>query len=185
MNWAIMEFLKPNRLLLVFLLLPVAACSLLDRPPVANDAVPEPAKPVELSDYLGLWYEQGRFDHAFEEGCTHATALYAQRADGTITVENACIVGTQREWVRGTAAVEEGSNGAKLKVSFFWPISADYWVLDHAEDYSWSIVGEPSGRYLWILTRRKHIADKRWDDLVNRTEDLGYDTSGLLRVEHR
>ena len=29
----------------------------------------------------------------------------------------------------------------------------DYWVLDHADDYSWSIVGEGSGRYLWLLSR--------------------------------
>jgi CheY-like chemotaxis protein len=25
--------------------------------------------------------------------------------------------------------------------------------MDHADDYSWSIVGEPSGRYLWLLHR--------------------------------
>ncbi|MGH1558310.1 lipocalin family protein [Caulobacter segnis] len=30
----------------------------------------------------------------------------------------------------------------------------DYWVLDHADDYSWSIVGEGSGGILWLLSRR-------------------------------
>ena len=44
-------------------------------------------------------------------------------------------------------------------MSFFGPFWADYWVLERAEDYSWTIVGEPEGRYLWLLTRaRDHHA---------------------------
>ena len=36
-----------------------------------------------------------------------------------------------------------GATNANLKVSFFGPFFfGDYWVLDHADDYSWSIVGE-------------------------------------------
>ncbi len=43
----------------------------------------------------------------------------------------------------GKAKVVEGSNNTKLKVSFFGPFYlGDYWILDHADDYSWSIVGE-------------------------------------------
>jgi len=52
------------------------------------------------------------------------------------------------------AKVVEGCGNAKLKMSFFGPFYfGDYWVLDHAGDYSWSIVGEPSGRNLWLLSR--------------------------------
>ena len=53
----------------------------------------------------------------------------------------------------GKAKIVDTATKAKLKVSFFGPFYGDYWVLDRAEDYSWAIVGEPSGRYLWILTR--------------------------------
>lgn len=38
----------------------------------------------------------------------------------------------------------EGRNNTKLRVFFFGPFKGDYWVLDHAPDYYWSIVGEPS-----------------------------------------
>jgi apolipoprotein D and lipocalin family protein len=71
---------------------------------------------------------------------------------------------------------------AKLKVSFFGPFYGDYWILDHADDYSWSIVGEPSGRYLWILDRDAAPPEAEVRRLIDRARSLGYDTSMLLRT---
>jgi apolipoprotein D and lipocalin family protein len=77
------------------------------------------------------------------------------------------------------------SGNAKLKVSFFGPFFfGDYWVLDHADDYSWSIVGEPSGHYLWILTREATPATSVKDALIERVRALGYDTSMLRMTRH-
>ncbi|MNY21321.1 Lipocalin-like domain protein [compost metagenome] len=53
-------------------------------------------------------------------------------------------------------------------------------MLDHADDYSWSIVGEPSGRYLWILSREARPGAETVQALRNRVQPLGYDLS-LLR----
>jgi apolipoprotein D and lipocalin family protein len=57
-------------------------------------------------------------------------------------------------------------------------------VLDRAEDYSWSIVGEPSGRYLWILARQAHLPDKQKEMLISKVEALGYDTKMLYFPKH-
>lgn len=79
------------------------------------------------------------------------------------------------------ARVVADSGNAKLKVSFFGPLFfGDYWVLDHAEDYSWSIVGEPSGRYLWLLSRSPRPTTQVRETLMSRVRGLGYDLS-LLR----
>lgn len=80
----------------------------------------------------------------------------------------------------------ENSGNAKLQVSFFETFYfGDYWVLDHAEDYSWSIVGEPSGRFLWILSRTPDPAPAVCDRILARTAELGYDTSRLHMTRHR
>ena len=63
-------------------------------------------------------------------------------------------------------------------MSFFGPFYGDYWVLDHADDYSWSIVGEGSGRYLWLLTRAP-ASPERLSDLTARAQAMGYDISRL------
>jgi hypothetical protein len=42
-----------------------AVIPMLDRHPVGNAAVPQPAKSVELPRYLGRWYEIARYEQRF------------------------------------------------------------------------------------------------------------------------
>ncbi|MDR3506266.1 MAG: lipocalin family protein [Caulobacteraceae bacterium] len=179
--------MKTHRALTPWLLLAVAgvalaACVPLSRGPVGNAAVPQPAKAVDLRRYLGRWHEIGRYENSFERGCEGVTADYSLRNDGLVQVINSCRKGEGPVKVaRGRAKVVEGSQGAKLKVSFFGPFFGDYWVLDHADDYSWSIVGEPSGRYLWLLSRLADPAPQVRQGIEARARSLGYDAS-LIRV---
>ena len=151
--------------------------------PVGNASVPEPAKPVSLNEYLGKWYEYGRYEAPFQEGCEGVTAEYSLRDDNKIKVVNSCRKGAldgEFDQSTGKAKVVEGSDGAKLKVSFFGPFYGDYWVLDRGEAgadelYDWSIVGEPSGRYLWMLTREPQPDAELRAMLEARVKELGYD----------
>ncbi|MFM5916955.1 MAG: lipocalin family protein [Novosphingobium sp.] len=161
----------------------LAGCtSLLSKHAVGNTAVPQPAKPVELSRYLGHWYELARYEQGFQKDCDGVTADYALRDDGKISVLNTCRKpdGSIKR-ANGKAKVVDTTTGAKLKVSFFGPFYGDYWVLDHADDYSWSIVGEGSGRYLWLLSRDSNPGQAKLDMLIDRARQLGYDTS-MLRI---
>lgn len=167
---------------LTVLAIAVAACEPM---PVGNPHVPEPAKAVDLERYLGKWYEIGRYENRFEKECEGVTAEYTLREDGLIRVLNTCHRGDQVETADGKAKPVEHSNNAKLKVSFFGPFYfGNYWVLDHAADYSWSIVGEPSGKYLWLLSRTAKLSAKQKQALWNRAKVLGYDTSLLHEVKH-
>lgn len=168
-------------------LLPIAvafAVSACASGPVGNRDVPTPAKTVELPRYLGLWYEFARYENRFEKGCEGVTAEYALRPDGLISVRNSCRQGAPD----GPTKVSEGrakrtgdAKGAKLKVSFFGPFFfGDYQVLDRAEDYSWAIVGDASGRFLWILTRAAVPAPEVRATVLERARALGYDLK-LLR----
>jgi lipocalin/capsular polysaccharide biosynthesis protein len=125
-----------------------------------------------------------RYEAPFQKNCEAVTADYSIRADGKIDVINSCRKGAvdgPLKKATGKAKVMPTGGGAKLKVSFFGPFYGDYWVLDRADDYSWSIVGEPSGRYLWILTRAAKPDAKIQAMLQTRVKTLGYDWS-LVRV---
>jgi apolipoprotein D and lipocalin family protein len=155
--------------------------------PVGNAAVPQPAKPVDTSRYLGRWFEIARYEAPFQKGCEAVTADYSLREDGNLKVVNSCREGAPDGKLRqanGKAKIVEGGQGAKLKVSFFGPFYGDYWVLDRADDYSWSIVGEPSGRYLWILSREAQPDDAKRDMLQARVKALGYDWSLVRLTRH-
>lgn len=163
----------------------LAGCTyLMSRHPVGNRSVPQPAKTVDLQRYLGRWYEIARYEQRFQKGCEGVTADYGLRPDGTINVVNRCRKPNGKtDEARGKAKVIDTVTNAKLKVSFFGPFYGDYWVLDHADDYSWSIVGESSGRYLWILAREPTPSDATVDGLIQRARRMGYDTSMLRRTK--
>ncbi|WP_423141636.1 lipocalin family protein [Parablastomonas sp. CN1-191] len=160
--------------------------------PVGNAAVPQPAKAVSLGAYLGPWYEYGRYENSFEKDCEAVTANYARRSDGLIRVTNTCRQGSVDGKVKqsvGKAKIVEDSADAKLKVSFFGPFYGDYWVLDRGEPgpdglYPWSIVGEPSGRYLWLLTRAQRPDEATRALLERRARELGYDWSLVRLTRH-
>jgi apolipoprotein D and lipocalin family protein len=186
--------MKPTRLIFPLTVaggavLALTACaSLMKNGRVGNRAVPQPAKHVDLNRYLGLWYEIGRYENHFETDCEGVTAEYRKRDDGLIDIINASRKGSLSGPVKtahGKARVLRGSDNAKLKVSFFGPFYVgDYWVLDHADDYAWSIVGEPSGRYLWLLSRTAHPDELTRNTLEMRTRELGYDWSMVRMTQH-
>ena len=175
-----------KRYLLSIAILALTACA--GKPgPVGNIAVPHPAKSVELEKYLGRWYEMARYEAPFQKGCEAVTADYSLRDDGGIKVINSCRKGAvdgEMKQATGKAKIVDSASGAKLKVSFFGPFYGDYWVLDRAEDYSWSIVGEPSGRYLWILTRIAKPSAATRQQLETRVKQLGYDWSLIRITQH-
>ena len=153
---------------------------------VGNPVVPEPLKPVDLPRYLGRWYEFARYDNRFERHCEAMTADYSQRPDGLIRIVNTAHRGSPEGRARvatGRAKIVPGSGNAKWRLSFFGPLFwGHYWVLDHDDDYHWAVVGEPSGKYLWLLTRQAVPEPAVQELLVARARALGFDTYRLHRT---
>lgn len=174
-----LSFRSPARLIALAALTTLAACAPMAGP-VGNRAVPQPSKSVEPARYLGRWYELGRYEAGFQKDCEAVTADYSLRDDGKIAVLNSCRRGALNgplSTARGKAKIVDKATNAKLKVSFFGPVYGDYWILDRAADYSWAIVGEPSGRYLWMLSRAANPDRATRTIIEARVREMGYDWS--------
>ena len=140
---------------------------------------------VDLSRYLGTWYEIASFPQRFQRGCTATTAIYTLRDDGKIDVLNRCRKGAldgPEKSAHGRARVVDRATNAKLEVSFFRPFWSDYWIIDLADDYSYAVVGHPGRDYLWILARKPTMAEATYQAIVARLQAQGYDTSRLVRT---
>jgi apolipoprotein D and lipocalin family protein len=143
---------------------------------------------VELERYVGKWYEIARYPNSFETGCAGVTAEYEIRSDGRINVLNTCIEGDLDGPVRtieGRARVADSTTNAKLKVTFFWPFEGDYWILElgDEEDYGYAVVGEPSRKFFWILSRTPTLDEATFDSILAQMPGLGYDPDRLIIVE--
>lgn len=140
----------------------------------------------DLDRYLGKWYEIARYDHAFERNLVGTTAEYSLRDDGMIKVLNSghlyTLDGKFKESV-GKAKPNKSGKPGQLRVSFFGPFYSNYYILDLAPDYSYSVVGSSSPKYLWILSRTPQLKPEVQSKIVKELQQRGYDTSKLIWVE--
>ena len=138
---------------------------------------------VDLGRYTGRWFEIARYPNRFERKCgSNATATYALRPDGKISVVNTCMTREGKlTQANGWAKVVDQKTGSKLKVTFFWPFFGDYWIIDLSPNYEYAVIGEPSRKYLWILSRTAKMDDKLYAEITGRLAAKGYDATKLER----
>ena len=147
---------------------------------------------VDLARYAGRWYEIGRLPNRFQEQCAcDVAASYTLRPDGRVTVMNECRRkdGTLTRAKGVARRADEKGPASRLKVRFapaflsFLPfVWGDYWIVELDRDYRHAVVGDPSRKYLWILSRRPVMEAATYESLAARACGLGFDASRLLRT---
>lgn len=142
--------------------------------------------PFEKDRYLGLWYEIARKDFKFERNLDNTTAEYSLNEDGSIRVSNQGYNTVKKEWSQaiGKAKFVGDENKAQLKVSFFGPFYSGYNVIALDDDYRYALVAGKDLDLLWILSRETTIPVEIKDQYLQLAEEIGYDTSDLIWVEH-
>ena len=143
---------------------------------------------LDISRYAGQWHEIAHLPVSFQKKCVgDITATYSLRADGRISVHNACREADgDRVAADGVARPVEGHPG-RLEVRFVpdwlsWVplVWADYWVIALDPGYQWAVVGEPDRKYLWILSREPSMERAQFEQLKAKAEAMGYDLAPLI-----
>jgi apolipoprotein D and lipocalin family protein len=159
----------------------------------ALQAVPS----VDLSRYVGLWYQIAYYPNTFQKQCvSNTTAEYAVKTNGQIQVTNTCkqADGTNSTAI-GAARVKQPKflgipvgqpTSSKLEVRFApealsWipSVWAPYWVIQLADDYHYAVVGEPGRKFLWILSRTPKLDEADRTAINAKLLEQGYDVSKL------
>lgn len=168
-------------------------------PTVAGNAQEKMVQPLEvvpsvdLKRYAGTWYEIARMPFKYQSQCAgDVTATYTVLDDGAIKVVNRCRKENgEIDEAEGRAklASEDGPN-TKLKVRFapaflsWLPfVWGNYWIIDLAPDYSYSVIGEPDRKYLWVLSRTPVMDEMIVQGILDRAKQKGYDLTGLIRTK--
>jgi len=175
-----------TRTLLFAALLALSACGATQPGP----GTPATVERVDLERYQGLWHEVARLPQSFQDSarlrCEEVTARYTPAGPGRITVVNSCVNALDparpRRDVEGQAYVVENSQGARLRVSFFWPFHGDYWVLGLDPDYRWALVGAPSRQSLWLLSRTPTMDEAEVQRALAIARREGFDLAPLIRA---
>jgi len=181
--------IRVGRLVLVAGGLIVATCSArAELPPL------QPIPSLNLSRYMGTWYEVAKFPNRFQSQCQSDTqASYRPLPEGGVEVTNRCrkADGVLDQAV-GLARRVGPPDSATLTVRFapawlsFLPmVWGNYWVIDLDEGYTLAAVSEPKREYLWVLSRTPQVDEKRWYALMQRLEAQGLSIGKLERTPQR
>ncbi len=149
---------------------------------------------VDLEKYAGTWYEIARLPNRFQEKCVgDVSATYSLIDKGQIEVVNRCRLETGEFTETVGRARRAGKNEpvSKLKVRFAPRILSwlpfvwgNYWIIDLDPGYRYAVVGDPSRKYLWILSREPEIDETTFEQILGRIKQQQYDITKLIKTNH-
>ncbi len=165
--------------------LALAACATRDD----GAPLPKTEGQVDLKRYTGTWYELARMPMFFQRNCVQSEAHYTLKGDGNVGVLNRCrtSAGDWQEAI-GTATPQGPGVTDKLSVEFDnWfsrllpgVAKGDYWILAIDDHYRTAVVGSPTRKYLWLLSRTPKVSSAVREQLLAKAREQGYDTSRLI-----
>jgi apolipoprotein D and lipocalin family protein len=136
---------------------------------------------VDLKRYAGLWYEVAKIPNSFQDQCAYGTtAEYKLEKDGGIQVINKCYdENGESDIADGVVNIVDKKTNAKLEVSFvsflgIRPFWGDYWIIGLDENYQWAIVGTPSRKYGWVLSRTPSLPDETMQKIFSILKEQHY-----------
>lgn len=163
------------------------ACAAIAFPATAADV--KAVDSLDLARYLGSWHEIAVIPQFFQRKCIRDTrATYSMAEGSLIRVENICTRDDGgHDHVEGRARIVDNASSSKLEVSFvelfgeyrFW-IAGDYWVIALDPAYRWAVVGHPSRRYGWVLSRDPRLPPATLAEVIGRIKLQGYDACDFV-----
>lgn len=160
----------------------------------AKNTVVKAVEQVDLQQYLGQWHEVARKPLKFQKDCAYnVIADYSLNDKSNVSVKNSCYKANgQRKISEAEAFVTNAPMNSTLEVSFLpesirWlPVGrGDYWVLKLDPNYQMALIGEPSKKYLWVLSRDPQPDKAKVQEYLAYAQTLGYDLSDLIYTPYK
>lgn len=147
----------------------------------ADQSDPDVVPGVDLSRYVGLWYEIAHSPNFFQRDCVRSKAEYGVLSAVSVSVKNTCFKddGSVSD-ISGEAKVVDPAVPAKLKVRFNFFARGDYWIVALDPDYQWSVVSGPKKKSLFILSRRAPMDSRVLGQILDGLKQRGFKLDDLI-----
>lgn len=147
---------------------------------------------IDVARFMGDWYVVASIPidlpFASEADAFDAVETYRLNEDEEIDItyvfrdggfDGELTTMRQRGWVH------DKELGTEWRVQFLWPFRSAYLIAWLNDEYTRTIVGVPSRRYVWVMSRDPNLDEGELEELSARVEALGYDVTQLRRVPHQ
>lgn len=148
-----------------------------------------PVPRVDLQRYMGGWFVIANIPYFGEKDCHDSIEGYALRPDGRIDNKFACrdksFDAPMQTKVNTIATVYNKRSNAEWRVPFLRVVRVKYLVIDLDPEYRWAVIGHPSRRYGWIISRTRTLPEQTYNGIMQRLRAQGYDTAKFAKVPQR
>jgi apolipoprotein D and lipocalin family protein len=144
-----------------------------------------PPTSVDLNKFSGKWYVIGLIPTRFDKDWEYTTETYTLNKKKNIDVFTTYVKEgkTEVKSVTSKGFPDEKANNVKWKVQFVWPFKADYLIEEVDDSYSYTVVGHPKKKFLYIMNRTGKMDETLYNDIIKRFREQGYDMTEFKKMK--
>jgi apolipoprotein D and lipocalin family protein len=148
----------------------------------AVTAVPK----LDLTQYIGTWYEMARYPIKREKECTGDEMMLYALGDkpNSFQLVTSCSIKDDNSDSWNAKGKQNKAGDGQLNAGSIWPFTTKYWVLATGPAYEWALVGSPDRKSLWVLSRTGTIKPETLAEIEAKAASQGFDTSKLVKISH-
>ena len=140
---------------------------------------------VDLEKYMGDWYVIANIPTFIEKNATNAIESYSLNNDGTIKTTFTFFKNTpsgEKKVYHPKGFVHNKETNAEWRMQFLWPFKLPFLIIELDKGYSYTVIGYPSRKYVWIMSRKPKMSEERYNKILKKLADIGYDIKMIQKV---
>ena len=150
-----------------------------------NDFEMETVEYVDIEKFMGDWYVIANIPTIIEKRATNSIESYYLNKDGEIETTFSFYKDSPKgdlKIYKPKGFIYNNKTNAEWRMQFLWPFKSPFLIIDLADDYRYTVIGYPSRKYVWIMSRNPKIPDEDYNDIIQNLESIGYDIKKIKRV---
>ena len=140
---------------------------------------------VDIERFMGDWYVIANIPTFIEKRATNAIESYRLNGKGeietTFTFYQDNPNGKKKKYTP-TGFIYNTETNAEWRMQFVWPFKAPFLIIDLAEDYSYTVIGVPNRKYVWIMARKPYLPDENYKEIIQKLSEAGYDVTKIQKI---
>lgn len=107
---------------------------------------------MDFQKFMGIWYNIASLPNAIEKNCRCPQTFDTLEEKLTINLAESCLIFGKNITSNSKAVATVNGYGNWTNVN--GPLKAPYWVINLDPNYQWAIIGQPSRKGFWIMSRK-------------------------------
>ena len=140
---------------------------------------------VDLQKFMGDWYVIANIPTFIEKGAVNAIESYRLDSKGriktTFTFRKDSVSGPEKKY-NPTGFIYNRKTNAEWRMQFLWPFRSPFLIIDLDDDYSYTVIGIPSRKYVWIMAREHKMSEELYNKIISNLEKVDYDITQIKRI---